>query len=205
MPPACHLDVVRGDVILGDKVALAASYVVADLQTKRRRSMTGSSRRGEVQYASGSACTCVVFTSADKNARLESEEWCRGDEPRYGVSHSEKQNLRLANAAKRASWALRGHEILGRTFNVATAQCPRHNVSGRTSACVPNLFRPRGRRGCGVDVEALDPCTVDARHEAKWPRRERQTEHKHEPDWPPQRPNTMSWTPQKALGSPVTN
>lgn len=36
MPPACHLDVVRGDVILGDKVALAASYVVADLRTKVR-------------------------------------------------------------------------------------------------------------------------------------------------------------------------
>ena len=36
IPPACHLDVVRGDVILGDKVALAASYVVADLQTKVR-------------------------------------------------------------------------------------------------------------------------------------------------------------------------
>ena len=30
--------------------------------------------------------------------------------------------------------------------------------------------------GDTVDVESLDPCMVNARHEAKWPRRERQTE-----------------------------
>jgi hypothetical protein len=62
---------------------------------------------------------------------------------------------------------------------------PPDEAGGAWWGSVPVPLDPHAFAGETVDVEAPDLRTVEARHRAEWPQRERPTEHERGPDWPP--------------------